>query len=130
VRVIVPTTPGSECSPNYSGGWRPKAKAVAQLRSATKYAAIRDRPRKPLEGHWRLECRICWEKRRKVMDRSNAAASLKAALDGLCDANYFTDDREVDVVVIEQLPWGKQDAGTKALYPWGCVVIDIVEVTS
>lgn len=61
------------------------------------------------------------------MDRSNAAAALKGMLDGLVDARYFVDDKEIDIVVVDQMTWGRQDGGTQALYPYGCIVVDFVK---
>jgi hypothetical protein len=127
MRVIVPLCPAPELSPNYAGHWGPEAKAKEIMRKLAKYSAWESRPVEPLRGHVVLEARIGWTKGRKRMDRSNAAAALKALCDGLQDAGYFLNDREVDIVVVEQIGWGAQDGGTRASYPGGFVSVDIVQ---
>jgi hypothetical protein len=127
MRVIVPMCPAPELSPNYAGHWRAEATAKKAMRCAAKYAAWESRPAEPLRGHVVLEARIGWTRRRKTMDRSNAAAALKALCDGLQDAGFFVNDRDVDIVVVEQVSWGKQDAGTRASFPGGFVSVDVVQ---
>jgi hypothetical protein len=80
----------------------------------------------PLRGRVLLEARIGWSKGRKVMDNSNAAAALKPLVDGLTDAGWWPDDNLVNVIVVEQFSWGKQDPATRALYPGGFVSFDVV----
>ena len=127
-RVIIPCVPSEACSPNTRQHWARRAKAVRELRRAAWAAGCNARPRSPYTGRVLLEARIGWPKGRRVLDRSNAAASLKGALDGLQDAGWFGgDDREVDVIVVEQLTWGRLDAGTRALYPGGFVAVEVVK---
>lgn len=125
-RVIIPMAPSEECSPNTRAHWSRRAKAVKLLRTAAWAAGCNAKPRKAYTGRVLLEARIGWPKGRRVLDRSNAAASLKGLVDGLQDSGWFgADDREVDIIVVEQLTWGKLDAGTRALYPAGFVSVEV-----
>ncbi len=119
--VIVPLAPPRECSPNYHGHWRAKAKAVKALRTAAYWYGYQARPSKPFTGPVVLRARIGWPKGRRYQDTSNAAASLKGLLDGLQDAAWFLDDRDVTVLVVEQLTWGQFGKATQGLYPAGYV---------
>jgi hypothetical protein len=47
-------------------------------------------------------------------------------VDGLTDAGWWPDDNLVNVIVVEQFSWGKQDPATRALYPGGFVSFDVV----
>jgi hypothetical protein len=127
-RVVVPMCPAMELSPNYSGDWRPRRREGRELRKAAYYCGLQCRPDKPLEGHVVLHARIGWGKRRQTMDRSNAAAALKWLVDGLQDAGWFANDKEVDILVVEQTSWGKLDKATRGIYPAGFITVDVVSM--
>lgn len=128
IRVVIPTCPDAVLSPNYHGNWRPRAKAARALRELTYWECPRIEA--PLQGDVLISARIGWPKGRRIMDNSNAAAALKSLVDGLTDGGWWLDDQRVNVIVVEQLTWGKQDAGTRATYPHGFISIDVQEESS
>ena len=125
-RVIVPGVPGTALSPNSRVHWRVKARDVRQARADTKHAG-----REGLCGYSfgsdpvDVRVRVLWPKGRKTMDPTNLAASLKPHLDGLTDCGAWRDDNRVQIVDVEQVPYGKQDAGTRAVYPGGATILDL-----
>jgi hypothetical protein len=56
---------------------------------------------------------------------SNAAANLKALIDGMTLAGWWADDNEVSVQVIDQQRWGQLDKGTQSHYPAGFVSVEV-----
>jgi hypothetical protein len=124
--VIVPMAPPSECGQNSDANRWQRAKAVRSFRGASKLAAVSERPRHPIPTPARVEAVIGWSRGRQRMDRSNAAAALKPLVDGLVDAYWFDDDRDVAVDVVEQRTWGALSEGDKALYPGGFVSVTVI----
>jgi hypothetical protein len=108
--VEIPMHPPRECSPNWYGPWRKKAKAVAELRETAWKAALEAKndfcyltyeavfDAVPVAIH----AVIHWGKGRKTMDDTNAASALKAAIDGLQDADIFGNDKQVRQLTVEQ----------------------------
>jgi hypothetical protein len=90
--------------------WREKAAAVRTFREAAGWSAVQGRmeylgrdplfdtfvPGDPIfAGPVAITAVIGWGKGRKTMDATNAQAALKAAIDGLQDANIFANDKQV-----------------------------------
>ena len=125
-RVIVPMCPPEELNPNSRVHWRPYRRASGALRTAAKYAALEHGGTDPIVGRVDVSIRVCWPKRRRVLDADNALASCKAALDGLTDAGVWQDDRQMRRVSVEQ---EKLDKAGNAMYPGGAIVVDIEEVS-
>lgn len=125
-RIIVPMCPPEELNPNARVHWRPYRRASGALRTAAKYAALADGPIDLIAGRVDVSIRVCWPKRRRVLDADNALASCKAALDGLTDAGVWRDDRQMRRVTVEQ---ERLDRAGNATYPGGCIVVEIEEVT-
>ena len=125
-RVIVPAAPDADLSPNARIHWRVRAKAVSAARMMSCWAA-----RESLCGFGfgpdpvDVRLRVLWPKGRKQMDRTNLAYMVKAHIDGLTDSGAWFDDKEVQIVNVEQVLWGKQDSATRAQYPGGCTVFDL-----
>ena len=126
-RVIVPGVPSTSLSPNARVHWRVKARDTKQAREAARWCAVAVLDgRKPFGSDpVDVRVRVLWPKGRKTMDPTNLAASLKATVDGLTDAGAWRDDNRVQIVDVEQVPYGKQDKGTRANWPGGCVVLDL-----
>lgn len=132
VRVILPFVPPIACSPNHNGPWRTKSAAIKQLRSQTKLLLIHrinmgELPLKSIPATPVLiVANINWPSGRRNMDHSNAAASLKGMVDGMTDAGFWPDDKDIHVVVSSQRMWGKLDPATRTFYPDGCIVLDLL----
>ena len=98
--------PPQEIRPNARVHWGRKAKRVKEYRSRAKHAALQIL----LEGGGRNELvtlipvsrasvRITMlNKTARKMDQDNLIASMKPALDGLTDAEIWTDDRDVTIL--------------------------------
>jgi len=107
--VVIPMLPPKECSPNWRGHWRVKAKAVRSIRTATMLIA-----RSAINKHrgWtpRGSCNISVtfhvKDRRFVKDDDNARATLKPVVDGLVDARVIDkNDRHVKVISVSFFPY-------------------------
>ena len=124
--VIIPVTPGINCNPNAHVGHHARAAAIRNLRTATQRCVSYASPRRPYQGYARVDVRILWERRRQRADRSNAAAALKGMLDGLVEAGWFEDDKEIDVVVVQQKEWRDMTKKERDAYPTGCMMIRVM----
>lgn len=109
VAIVVPMLPPQECSPNWRGGWRARASAVAEARETSRLAALgvgRERARAIL-GRWGdgpliLDAEIRWCCGRKSVDDDNGWAMLKAFRDGIADTLLNGDDRRVRLGELRQ----------------------------
>jgi hypothetical protein len=108
--IVVPMLPAPALSANSRAHWRVRAAAARALREcaclatiaaladpATGASAFRG-VREPVE----LSAVIAWSGRRQAADPTNAPHLLKAAIDGISDALWAGDDRQVHLGRIEQ----------------------------
>lgn len=59
--------------------------------------------RDPVEGPVRLRCTIAWPQGRRRCDFQAAVHALKPVVDGLDDANWFVDDKQVVAMEVAQV---------------------------
>lgn len=101
----VPMAPPVALNPNRAyrrGGHYPRRQAAALLREATWASAWNHRPTEPITGYVVVRAKISWPKQRHRVDYDAAVAVLKPVLDGLTDAQWWRDDRQVSGVIVEQ----------------------------
>lgn len=108
--IKIPMDPPRACSPNYRQHWRGRHAATKAFRTAAFWAAAKevwnlieliDDP-SWFVGPVAVTARIGWSKGRKTMDPTNAAGSLKPAIDGLQDCLIFKDDKQVVSLSVTQ----------------------------
>lgn len=129
-RVVVAAAPPRGVSQNDRVHYMARHKATSFFRARAEECGSEWAPRTPLVGKVLAVCRIGWTKGHKRMDPSNAAASLKAMIDGLTDAGWWVDDNQVIVHVEDQFTWGSLSAGEQGLYPDGFVTVDVLVPSS
>jgi Holliday junction resolvase RusA-like endonuclease len=103
--VTIPMVPPAALTPNRAyrrGGWQPRRAAAAMLRHATWACAVNLRPEEPMVGQMMVSAVIRWPKGRRRLDYDAAVAVLKPVLDGLTDAGWWRDDRQVAGIVVQQ----------------------------
>lgn len=128
-RVIVPSVPPVILNPNRKTGvhWG----RIHKARNAVKQewvTEIRAQGVEPVtEGAAvRVTVRYLWPAKRSVMDADNAVGLSKYILDSFTLANVWGDDSQVLGVEIEQ---EKLDKTGRTMYPNGCTVVDVEEIT-
>lgn len=89
--------PPRECSPNFHGAWRQKAKVAKKYRADCCMAVLAARVpalRTPVVVHLEFYlCRRPWDRVSGIpTDQDNATASAKQAMDSLRDAGVVPDD--------------------------------------
>ena len=100
--------------------WGPEARA---LREATAWSAAMSPDLGPtITGPVRIKAVIAWPKRRSGCDFQAAVHALKAAVDGLEDAQVIANDRQVKGMDIEQIRAEKDDKV-------GWFTLELVEAT-
>lgn len=122
-RVILSCVPDADLSPNARLHPLAKARKVRQLREFAGWSAREYAPAAPLAGPLIVTVMVCWPKGRKRHDADNVF--VKPALDGLTDAHIWHDDRQVRELRVRQQVWSEWGNEGGALYPQGCIVIDI-----
>lgn len=76
--------------------WRPKARAVAQLRQVTFVVGITERGASaipPATEPRSVHLTLLRAKGQRLLDNDNAVGMLKPLIDGLRDAGWIVDDR-------------------------------------
>lgn len=103
--IVILFLPPPECSPNWRGHWRQKARAVASFREqaawATRFTADADvfgGKRGPVT----IDVEIAWCCGRKRMDDDNVKASLKPVIDGIAQELWGGQDRHVTIGTVRQ----------------------------
>lgn len=105
---IVPMVPASVLLPNQASKqahWSARAAARAELRMATYFTAQSTNTidRVPLAtGPVRLSLVIAWPRRRRIVDFDAAVSCCKSLVDGLQDARWVADDKQVVAMEIRQ----------------------------
>lgn len=102
---VIPTAPDPALTPNRAyrrGGWQPRRAAASQLRYFTWAAAVNSRPSEPISGPVVVSAVIQWPKGRRRLDYDAAVSVLKPVLDGLTDAGWWRDDRQVTGILVVQ----------------------------
>ena len=105
LRVVIPMVPASALNPNRAyrrGGWQPRRAAAAVLREMTWAVAMEVQPEAPMVGRVTVAAVIRWPKARRRLDYDASVAVLKPVLDGLTDAGWWRDDRQVVALHVEQ----------------------------
>jgi Holliday junction resolvase RusA-like endonuclease len=59
------------------------------------------------------------------MDDDNLLGALKAFTDGITEAGWWLNDKQVSFGEPVQLTWGKIDKAAKGQYPDGFVIYDV-----
>ena len=101
----IPVTPGPCTSPNSRCPWQKRARAVKDLRTAARLAAVDAISRRswvaplPAEGPIALRWTVFLGRRERVRDFTNITGALKGAEDGIFDALRTNDARVVEVTV-------------------------------
>jgi hypothetical protein len=114
--ITIPMDPPRACSPNYRQHWRGRHAATKAFREVAGWKAVQGRmvylgltmmdavilDHPVFSGPVAVAARIAWSKGRKTMDPSNAAGSLKPAIDGLQDARIVANDKQVVSLEVTQ----------------------------
>jgi hypothetical protein len=107
--VLVPGAPDPALAPNRRhrrGGFYAGVEAAREARSLTgsvarvAFAYVPE-PR-PFAGPVRVAAVIAWPKGRRALDWDSAIGCLKPYVDGLVDAGWLADDRQVRGIEVEQ----------------------------
>lgn len=127
-RTTIGCVPESDLSANRSMRVHPmrRHRLTKALREFTYWQAREDAPPEPLTGPVMVTIGIGWPKGRKRQDPSNVGHCLKPVIDGLTDAGYWMDDKQVTIrEPIQQQTWGEwQDRGGW-LHPHGVMTIEV-----
>jgi Holliday junction resolvase RusA-like endonuclease len=129
-RTVVGCVPDSELSPNARVHRMVRARKQKQLRELVGWTARDDRPALPLAGDVIVTVTIGWPKRRPGMDIDNATACLKGAIDGLVDAGFIRDDKQITELRVRQRKWSEWKDSGGWLHEHGCMAFDIEEVSN
>lgn len=125
-RVIVDVVPDVDVSSNSRAHPMAKARKVKALRQLAYYRAREGGPRAPMSGPVQVRALINWPKGRKKQDPSNVEHCLKAYVDGITDAGWWSNDKQVHIQQpIEQVSWGQWSKQGGVIYGQGCVVFDV-----
>ena len=127
-RVVIGCVPDSDLSPNARVHHMVRARKARQMRQYVGWAAKADAPAKPIRGPVVLTVTIGWPKRRPGMDIDNATACLKSSIDGLVDAGFIEDDKQITELRVRQRKWGEWREQGGWLYEAGCMTFDFEEV--
>lgn len=109
--VVIPKAPPSSLLPNRSqrrGGWHARVAAAREMREMSNHYARqalfedRDQDIVPYRGRVVVDVSIGWPPRRKTVDFDAAVSCLKPLLDGLTDAGWWMDDRQVVGMSVRQ----------------------------
>ncbi len=106
--VIISMVPASCLLPNKQRTlshhvWGPAALELRQAAYWCGKEAMADENRDPVEGPVRLCCTIAWPQGRRRCDFQAAVHALKPVVDGLEDANWFVDDKQVVAMEVAQV---------------------------
>lgn len=111
LRIEIPLLAPPECSPNWTGHWGDKAKAVKQFRTDAFLCMVSERNKlRNFEGfnQCSIDATFHVPDLRYVMDDDNARATLKAVQDALVDAEIINkNDRGVKVRSIGFIPYSE-----------------------
>jgi crossover junction endodeoxyribonuclease RusA len=91
VRLTLPLPPAG-CSPNARGHWSKRARAVAEYRARSAGEARKILARHRQRWERAVASAVFYLPDARRRDHDNLAASLKAAFDGLKDADVLADD--------------------------------------
>lgn len=105
VKFTIPMMPPRECSANFRGHWRAKARTAKEWRAIAKmytdlfvscpvcYTEVEDAV---VQSNWVImDIEVEWCCGRKRMDDDNLIAACKPARDGIADALWGGEDRHV-----------------------------------
>ena len=128
-RTVIDCVPDPDLSPNARVHHQVRARKARQMRQYVGWAARQDSPREPIAGPVVLTVTIGWPKRRPGMDIDNATSCLKSSIDGLVDAGFIRDDKQIVELRVRQRKWSewKDVGGWK--HGAGCMVFDFEEAT-
>lgn len=108
VVIEIPMMPPRECSPNWHGHWRRRARHAAKFRETAGWAtlAVMGCP-VCCDAQWDgkqaiLDIEVEWCCRRKAMDDDNVIAACKPARDGVADKLFHGDDKQIRVGTVTQ----------------------------
>jgi len=108
LRIEIPLLPPPECSPNWTGHWGDKTKAVRQFRQDAFLCMVSERNKlrnfQAFDG-CSIDVTFHVPDLRYVMDDDNARATLKGCQDAMVDAGIINkNDRGVKVRSIDFIP--------------------------
>lgn len=127
-RAVIGTVPEPELSPNHRAHRMVRARKQKELREFAGWCARDTAPSSPLTGPVTVTVTIGWPKRRPGMDIDNATATLKGAIDGIVDAGYLVDDKQITELRVRQQAWKEWGELGGWQYPHGCMVFDVQEI--
>lgn len=129
-RTTIGCVPDPELSPNARVHRMVRSRKARQMRQYVGWCARQDAPREAIGGPVVLTVTIGWPKRRPGMDIDNATACLKSSIDGLVDAGFIRDDKQIAELRVRQRKWSEWGDECGWLHPAGCMTFDFEEVTS
>lgn len=123
VRIIIPSVPDVDLSPNSRVHRMARHQKVKAARKEAKYCAIASKNgHMPIKADVWLKINVTWPKGRRKMDTDNLIATLKPVLDGVTDAGLWEDDCQVANLLVEQFSMSKP---VLPYYPHGVTTIDV-----
>jgi Holliday junction resolvase RusA-like endonuclease len=130
-RTVIETVPHEDLSANARVHHMARARRVKELREFVYWQTRQDAPSAPIAGPVVVSVTIGWPKGRKRQDPTNVGHCLKAVIDGMSDAGWWNNDKQVTIrEPIGQQSWGVWSKGAGGLYPAGVITLDIEEVSN
>lgn len=127
-RTTVGCVPDADLSPNARTHHMVRARKIRQLRQFVGWSARVDAPARPIEGPVAMTVTIGWPKRRPGMDLDNATSCLKGPIDGIVDAGFLVDDKQIVALTVRQQKWSEWKDSGGWLHPQGLMAFEIEEV--
>ena len=118
IEITIPGLPAYSISPNSRSHWRVKHRESQELKQIA-HLVGRSRLDPWTEdgvlGSVNLHWTIYLGKRRKMMDRDNATATLKPAMDGLVSSGMIQNDTQdiVRAITVDQVKWAEHQGEPK-----------------
>ena len=109
ITIEIPAGPAYSISPNSRKHWRVKHRESQELKQVAWASCLPpDRPElRLMQGPVNIHWTIYLGKGRRQMDRDNATATMKPALDGIVSAGAIEGDEQhiVRAITVDQVKW-------------------------
>ena len=126
-RVVIGCVPDADLGSNGRAHWAVKARKAKALRQFVYYSTREDAPEQPMTGPVQLTISVGWPKGRKRHDDDNMVTLCKSLVDGMTDAGYWRNDRQVTIRrPIDQQPWSQWEKQGGWLYPHGVISVEVI----
>lgn len=126
-RTTVGCVPDADLSSNSRAHHMVRYRKVKALREFTKYQTREDVPPEPFTGPVKVTVSIGWPKGRKRQDPTNVEFCLKSVIDGMTDAGWWVNDKQVTIERIVQQTWSDWKEQGGWLHPHGVMTLEVEE---